>query len=347
MNKINYSRIIALLAFIALAGFSCFWTAESLFIWQPSITIYGAWMLAIVFYIVASICFGKILKAFDKNEDFYGKIGGRLGSLVIGFLGLTLFWGISFATNTHTLLYRASIENVITDDLNRTQSYLTDLKDNNVEIKKIEQKYQAKSDQVSAHIARLIAECEDPSNPGIGIRYNTILAELELVLGQPLQRVKTIGKTRAQLLITTEHYHRQAREILKVEKAKCNAEIRKVKATMNSKALANLMTNNDIALSDINRMEGINHDIIAAAVNDLDNSYSFIKSQSKYLEFKDNDREKYTKEESIPEAKKMLAINKVWRDFLTTDKFDDHGFIWWIAVALMVDLAAFIFFNKI
>ena len=114
MNKINYSRIIALLAFIALAGFSCFWTAESLFIWQPSITIYGAWMLAIVFYIVASICFGKILKAFDKNEDFYGKIGGRLGSLVIGFLGLTLFWGISFATNTHTLLWVLLRSSVIT-----------------------------------------------------------------------------------------------------------------------------------------------------------------------------------------------------------------------------------------
>ena len=347
MNKLNYSKIIALFAFIILAGFSCFWTAESLFIWQPSITIYGAWAFAICFDIIASICFGKMLKALDKNEDFYGKLGGRTGALLIGLLGLVLFWGASFATNTHTLLYRASIESVIIDDLNRTQGYLSDLRNNNVEIKKIEQKYQAKEDEVEALLKRLIAECTDPSNPGIGIRFNKILAELDIVLGKKIQRVKDNGRTRTQLLITIEHYAQQAREMLKVEKAKRNNEIAQLKKVMNSTVLANLMANNKIALSDIQNMEGINHDIIAAAVLDLENSYSYIKSNSKYIEFKEQDKEKYTKDGAIPEAQKMLAINVVWKDFLSTDKYDAHGFAWWIVIALMIDLAAFIFFNKV
>ena len=51
MKTLNFKRIISIVAFVALAGFSCFWTAESLFIWQPSITIVGAWLIAVVFYL--------------------------------------------------------------------------------------------------------------------------------------------------------------------------------------------------------------------------------------------------------------------------------------------------------
>ena len=149
MNRLNYLRIIAIIAFIALAGFSCFWTAESLYIWQPSITIYGAWMIAVIFFIVASICFSKILKALDKQSDYYGKLFGRTGAFLISFLGLIVFWlFVSLPTNTHTLLYRASIKNVITTDLNRTQGYLQGLKDNNVEIKKSTRNIRARMKQL-------------------------------------------------------------------------------------------------------------------------------------------------------------------------------------------------------
>ena len=54
MKKIDLTKIMSGLLFLALAGFSCFWTAESLFIWQPSITRVGAWLIAIIFYVVAS-----------------------------------------------------------------------------------------------------------------------------------------------------------------------------------------------------------------------------------------------------------------------------------------------------
>ena len=139
MRTVNFKQIIAIIAFLALAGFSCFWTAESLFIWQPSITLVGAWLIAIVFYIVASICFSLFLKSFDRNTWFQpGLFSSRAGHLVWGFLGILLFWiMVSLPTNTHTLLYRASIKNVVTSDLNRTLGYLQELKDNNVEINKV------------------------------------------------------------------------------------------------------------------------------------------------------------------------------------------------------------------
>lgn len=352
MNRLNYLRIIAIIAFIALAGFSCFWTAESLYIWQPSITIYGAWMIAVIFFIVASICFSKILKALDKQSDYYGKLFGRTGAFLISFLGLIVFWlFVSLPTNTHTLLYRASIKNVITTDLNRTQGYLQGLKDNNVEIKKINQKYKSKNEAVDALILRLIAEIDNPSAIGIGNRFETILVELDRTLSTDvnnptkIQRVTNVGKTRTQWLTTINYYQAQAYEQLKLYRASCDKEISDIKATMGSKELESLIANNKLALKDITNMKGVDNDIIQAAIEDLNNGYAYIKANSQYINFKDSDKDLYTRDGAMPEAKAMLSVPDVWKDYLTTDKYRGHGFIWWVLIALLVDISGFIFFN--
>ncbi len=352
MNKINFFRIFAFLAFITLAGFSCFWTAESLFIWQPSITIYGAWLIAIVFFVVASICFGKLLKSLDKNEDFYGKLFGRTGALLLALVGLVVFWlVVSLPTNTHTLLYRASIKNVITADLNRTQGYLQGLKDNNVAIKAIDQKYKSKNEAVDALIARLVAEIDHPGFEGIGHRFETILVELDRVLSVDannpvkINRVENVGKSKTQWLATINYYQRQAYDQLRLYRATCDKEINEVKTTMESKALDKLIKNNKSALSDIRNMKGVNNEIVQAAINDLIDDYAYIKSNAQYINFKDGDKERYTREGAMPEAKEMLSVPDVWKDYLTTDKYNGHGFIWWVLIALLVDLAGFIFYN--
>lgn len=352
MRSLNITKIIAILAFLGLAGFSCFWTAESLYIWQPSITIYGAWMIAVIFFIVASICFGNLLKSLDRQEDFYGKLFGRTGAFFLAFFGLMVFWlCVSLPTNTHTLLYRASIRNIITSDLNRTQGYLQGLKDNNVEIKKINQKYKSKNEAVDAHILRLIAEIDNPSAIGIGNRFETVLVELDRTLSTDvnnptkLQRVANVGKTRSQWLTTINYYQSQAYEQLKLYRASCDKEIAAIKATMGSKELEGLIANNKLALKDITNMKGVDNDIIQAAIEDLNNGYAYIKANSQYINFKEGDKELYTRDGAMPEAKEMLSVPDVWKDYLTTDKYAGHGFIWWVLIALLVDISGFIFFN--
>lgn len=352
MNQLNVLKISAIVAFMALAGFSCFWTAESLYIWQPSITIYGAWIVAVVFYLVASICFGKMLKSLDKHEDYYGKLFGRVGALLLSLTGLIFFWIIvSLPTNTHTLLYRASVTPTILADLNRTQGYLQALKDNNVEINKIEQKYKSKSANVHAVLKKMEAEIQTPDLPGIGNRFNTLVLELERALSADLQnpvklvRVPKPGSNYRQWLTTVEFYQKQAYDQLKVYRAQCDKEISGVKSAMQSKPLENLIHNNEVALSDINRMEGVSNNIIQAALKDLDNSYAYIKKNSEYIEFKPGDKEQYTRDGATVESRAMLSVPGVWRDYLTTDKFKDHGFEWWVLIALLVDVAAFVFFN--
>lgn len=337
---------------MGLAGFSCFWTAESLFIWQPSITIYGAWLIAVVFYIVASICFSKLLKSLDKQADFYGKLFGRTGAFLLSIVGLIVFWlCVSLPTNTHTLLYRASIKNVIMTDLNRTQGYLQSLEDNNVEIERINQRYNSKSEAVDALILRLLAEIDNPSAIGIGDRFNTILVELDRTLSTDsnnpvkLQRVAKVGNTRTQWLATVNYYQKQAYEQLALYRSSCDKEIAAIKATMGSKELERLIANNKIALKDIANMKGVDNVIIQEAVNDLTSGYAYIYANSQYVNFKNGDKELYTREGAIPEAKVMLSVPDVWKDFLTTDKYDGHGFIWWVLIALLVDIAGFIFFH--
>ena len=358
MKNLNWKKIILIVAYLALAGFSCFWTAESLFIWQPSITIYGAWLIAIAFYAVASISFVMLMKALEKNEYFKpGLFSSRGGHLFLGIVGLLIFWlMISLPTNTHTLLYRASIKEVIKTDLTRTQGYLLGLKENNLAIKKIDSQYNGKKEAVDAIIARLIAEVRNPSAVGIGHRFETILLELDGILfegsknGQRIQRVANVGNTPSQWIATVNHYQTQAYEQLKLYRAVCDEKINEIKRRMKSPELNALIKNFDAALYDINKMEGIDNRIIATATNDLANGYSFIKTNSEYIQFKDNDKNRYMREGAIPEAKEMLSVPDVWKDFLTTDKYNGHGFIWWVFVALLVDLAAFIFaykaFNK-
>lgn len=353
MRNLNFSKLFCILAFIGLAGFSCFWTAESLYIWQPSITLAGAWLIAVVFYVVASLCFSRFIKGFEKYGDFgQGLFASRGGHLFFGLTGLLIFWlMVSLPTNTHTLLYRASIKEIIKSDLTRTQGYLQGLKDNNVEIKKIENKYRSKKDAVDAIILRLIAEIDNPSAVGIGHRFETILVELDRTLfegdkgDKKIQRVAQVGITRTQWLTAINYYQSQAYEQLKLYRAKCDKEIEEIKRTMGSDELKGLIDNCKIALADINKMDGIDNEIIKAATDDLANGYSYIKANSQYIVFKDKDKTRYTRDGAMPEAKEMLSVPDVWKDFITTDKYSGHGFIWWVFIALLVDLAGFVFFN--
>lgn len=350
----NYKRFIYALFFLGLAGFSCFWTAESLFIWQPSLTRVGAWLIAIAFYLVASLCFSKMLTAFDRNADFWGKFGGRGGQMAIGILGVIIFWlMVSLPTNTHTLLYRASIRPIITADIHRTMGYLTDLRDNNIKIKEINDQYYAKERAANALILRLEAEIDHPGNEGIGHRFETILVELDRVLfdgetgNKKIQRVANVGTTKTQWLTAINYYQRQAQEQLIKYRALCDKKIEDIRRAMNSETLADRINRLEVALSDIDNMQGINYDIIAAAEKDLELAYAYIKTNSEYLQFKPEDVDRYTREGVLPETEEMKSVPDVWVDYLTTDKYKGHGFIWWVIIALLVDLSAFIFFDKL
>lgn len=340
----NAKRILSAVAFLSLAVFSCYWTAESLFIWQPSITRVGAWLIAIVFYVVASICFSSLVKVFDPNVHFgEGLFKSRGGHIAFGLLGLVVFWLLfSLPTNTHTLLYRASIRNALTNDLVRTDGYLQAMTDNNAVIDSINRSHKAKQKFVNDQFSLLDREETDKTNWGQGRKYDKLVQDLEEGLGAPIHQThKSMGNT-----ANRRYIHQQALDILNRDRERCDKEIAEILGLIDIDLINNLRERLSIAMQDVYNMKGTNNDIIRAAVHDLEDSYSHIKKNSKYISFKNEiERDIYTREGAKPESETMLSVPDVWRDVLTTDKYRGHGFIWWVLLALLVDLAAFIFFD--
>lgn len=352
MRSLNYTKLISIIAFVSLAGFSCFWTAESLYIWFPNLTLFGSWLVAVVFYIVASICFTLLLKSLDRQVSFYGRLGGRNGAMLLGFFGLLIFWlCVSLPTNTHTLLYRGSIKNVLENDLARTQGYLDELKHNNTAIEKVNLKYSIKEKKVNSIIDRMRYEVVRPSAEGIGPRFNSLVIELNAALSEDtgikvnIQEQPT-QNTESGWVKVIEYYQSQAYSQLQLYRKACDEDIKKIQAAMDSKKLEDYMTDTEKALKNVKNMNGINDRVIDDAVKVLNTDYGYIKAHSQYITFKDKDKELYTRPVPVAEAQVMRSVPEVWKDYFTERKYSfDNGFIWWVLIALLVDISAFVFFN--
>lgn len=355
MRNLQVKTLFYWFAFIVLGFFSCYWTSDSLYVWQPALGKIGSWLLAILFYVMASLSFSMILKAFDRNYDFYGKFLGRGASMLFGFLGLLLFWLVcSMPTNSHTLLYNAEVRNTLSEDLTTTIGYLDALEKNNTAIKNINAEYDSKQTQVQILFERMLAEMEDPSNKGIGIRFRTLVAELNTILagidvnsdGKPaIQEAKSPGSTPTQWLATLYQYKAQADRVMVIYRNLCNEKIAAVRKNMNSERLHTLLADCRTAQKDIENMDGVNNAVIKEAVKDLTDAYSHIRDNADYLTFKSpEDKDRYCRENAHPKVKALQVVPEVWKDFLTTKRYDGHGFIWWVLISVLVDIAGFIFY---
>lgn len=355
MKQFQFKQLFYWFAFLILGFFSCYWTADSLSIWQPALGIAGSWLIAILFYVMASLSFSLVLNALNRSYDFYGKFLGRGASLFVGLIGLILFWLVcSMPTNTHTLLYNADVRTTISDDLSATLKYLRSLEKNNTAINKINAKYESKETEVNAIFVRMLAEMKDPGNKGIGQRFRTLVAELNTALspinpnannGASIQEVKNPGSNPTQWLATYYQYKSQADAILKIYRTSCDAEITQVRRAMDNKRLKNLIADCETATKDIDRMESVNNTVIKEAVKDLTDSYAYIGANAKYLTFESSeDSVTYCAPNAQPRVKSLQVVPSVWYDFITTNRYDGHGFIWWVLISLLVDIAGFIFF---
>lgn len=355
MKQLQFKKLFYWFAFLVLGFFSCYWTSESLYIWQPALGQAGSWLVAILFYVMASLSFSLVLNALSRSYDFYGKFLGRGASLFVGIIGLILFWLVcSMPTNTHTLLYNAEVRTVVSDDLQSTLKYLRALEKNNTAINQINAKYESKETEVNAIFVRMLAELKDPSNKGIGRRFRLLVAELNNTLsninpnagsGGSIQEVKDPGSTPAQWLATYYQYQTQANAILKIYRSVCDAEIKKIRESMGDDRLKKLIADCETATKENDSIDNVNHHIINAAIKDLTDAYTYIGSKSKYLTFDSKeDSINYCSENAQPKVKALQVVPTVWNDFIYTDRYNGHGFIWWVLISILVDIAGFIFF---
>lgn len=88
-----------------------------------------------------------------------------------------------------------------------------------------------------------------------------------------------------------------------------------------------------------------NADDIKSICDRLNESYATIRTYKQFVDFKDEtDQIAYTAPNAVTKVKRMISVFSVWEDFLA-GKYEGHGFFFWVLISILVDVAAFIFFD--
>ena len=346
MGQNNFLKIFSICAFVAFAAVSCWATAESLHLLLPSLPLVLSWIITIGFFVIAS--FGSKLIVDSLNQNIYMEKRGL--SLIGGIILLLVFWLIcSMPTNTHTFFYRNCITDVTLDDLKNTEGYLNDIRDNTFVEEKFRLQCADLESKVNAKLEDLRLEIDGPDR-GDGPKAQAILVEISELLkcatitkidgptATKQQRTNLVNAYRDKILAQVQKreaaIYLQLVDAKKVDQAKkdAGADIKKVQ---NAIVGLNEMRNNGVQdEATINTANGI-----------LKGAYSTVKNYSDMVVFKsDADKEAYTADNQVTKTTRLLSVIDTWIDFIG-GKFDGRGFIFWVIISILVDVAAFVFFD--
>lgn len=77
----------------------------------------------------------------------------------------------------------------------------------------------------------------------------------------------------------------------------------------------------------------------------LNEAYSLISENRDFVTFKnDEDKQLYTADKSETKINRLISVIDVWIDFIH-GKFTGTRMIFWVIISILIDIAAFIFFD--
>ena len=344
MNENKFLKIFAILAFLAFAAVSCWATSESLHLLLSSWPVVMCWVVTIGFFFIAS--WGTKMIVDSLNQKIYlEKRGMRLiGGLVI----ILVFWlACSMPTNTHTFFYRSVINDKVTTDISTTEGYLVQIRDNTVTETKIQMKCAELKNKVDIKLGELKAEIENEANPGGGTKSKEILRGFADLLGvakiEPLSYKGTSVQDRQRLYdaYRTKIYILLESRLMNIVKeltpANNNHQVQAAKDYKNLELLKKYIEDGTLDLNDANDIKTV--------CDKLNAAYSTIRTYQQFVDFKDEtDQKAYTSPNAVTKVKRMISVFDVWEDFLKGE-YAGHGFFFWVLISILVDVAAFLFFD--
>lgn len=345
MNENKYKKLSCILLYLAFAGVSCWATAESLHLLMSGFPIVMCWIVTIGFFIVASI--GTKLIVDSLNKNLY--IEKRNLKLSMGLLIVLFFWLVcSMPTNTHTFFYRQVVADVTTADLATTKNYLTDIRDNKKSLNDYQMDVEKITRQVNSKLIDLEAEIDNPSNIGDGPKAKEILYEISQLL-----RCKPIATLSGTATTPQQRQARKAayRTIVQNQLESYIADLAKSadgRTSGDSKLAANSIkqiAQMQNVITDMKNQGCVDNDKIMQSDVVMQNGYAIIKNNSSAVNFQGQDEQVYNADPLVTKTHRLLSVFDVWKDWLTTDKYDGHGFIFWVILSILVDVGAFIFFD--
>lgn len=344
MNDNKFLKIFGILAFIAFAAVSCWATAESLHLLLSSWPVAMCWVVTIGFFFIAS--WGTKMIVDSLNQKIYlEKRGMRLfGGIII----LLIFWlACSMPTNTHTFFYRSVINDKVTSDIATTEGYLVQIRDNVTTDTRIQIRLAELEKKVEVKLGELKAEIFNDLNHGDGPKAKEILKQFAEIFGvakveplsgtctsvQDCQRRYDAYRTKMYILMDAKKLN----IIKEMTPPNNNHQKQAEKDYKNLELIKKYIDNGTLDLNDANDIKTI--------CDKLNAGYATIRTYKQFVDFKDEtDQAAYTSPNAVTKVKRMISVFNVWEDFLN-GKYAGHGFFFWVLISILVDVAAFIFFD--
>ena len=332
----------SLLAYLILAGISCWATEKSLHMLLPSgwpeILVWG---ITIAFFIVASI--GSWLIVYTLSS--YDFIDNRKLKLCGGVLLMFFFWLImSMPTNTHTFFYNDKIGSVVTEDISKTNKYLQQLVDkgsgNSIPLDSIGKEI---FDKVEKQRRLIVAEFngDGPTGKrGNGIQIGVYLEEINKILNSTIQQDPRYNSTDVTIL---NSYHAQ---INAAESSALKPHTITEETIGNAKDAKEMLTAMQDSIENDLQVGSLSEAKIKQVQKLLETGYTIISNNKAFVDFdaNTNDKEVYTNPKHETRTKRMASVIDVFFIDFMQGKYP-ASFWYYILLSLLVDIAAFIFFD--
>ena len=338
----TFKTVGCLIAFILLAGISCWATEQSLHLLLPTgwpeILVWG---ITIAFFCVASWGTKLIVDSLTSN-DF---IENRNSKLVGGIVLVVLFWIImSMPTNTHTFFYNDKIGSVITKDIATTNAYLTQIIDKGTASTKVLDdegiRLQEQIEDLRAHIVRQFYGEEPPYKKGNGPLIGDYLKQINIVLRSNIIQDPNYNSADPAIL---NRYQVEINKALDDALKTHTITAQSIKAASDQRRRLSALSDsiqNHIAVGHLSENE------IKQCEKELNDGYATIEANKIFLDFdpESDDEKVYTQENAETRTKRMASVIDVFFVDFLQGKYP-ASFWYYVILSILVDVAAFIFFD--
>lgn len=354
-NRSFLSFFLPFLAFIIFGGISCWATSESLFLsflGGAAIPKIVFWVIVVGFYIVTSLGTKWIIDSF--NTQAY--VSHRRLKLIGGLLIVIAFWVlVSLPTNAHTFLYKRSAKTVAQRELKWQEKQLDVITDVDAYEAKLMADINQQETEINQLKQTLLDEITHPDRPDFGEKSEKILQQIEAKLGLKIgsiPRTKKANNSEQEMNRLTKHYSNaiDAQKEVFLDKLKKDITVLIGNYKKSVADAKDALKYNRAAYKALNAEDEVQEDVLREARKQINHDYNIIDVHK--VEGAESSRDKYINvEKGMPSNRLTNVVEVVYKDYFSGDlskKYDmpeTKGMIYFILLSLMIDIAAFLFFN--
>lgn len=354
-NRSFLSFILPFLAFVIFGAISCWATSESLFLsflGGAAIPKIVFWVIVVGFYVVTSLGTKWIIDSF--NTQTY--VSHRRLKLVGGLLIVIAFWLlVSLPTNAHTFLYKRSAKTVAQRELKWQEKQMEVITDVGAYSAKLYADINEQVAKINGKKIELVGEITHPDRPGFMEKSERILQEIESAMGLKIgsiPRTPMANASEREINRLTKHYSNAIDEQISVYESKLTKDVLVLIANFENsiKDAEDALKFNRAAYKALNADDEVQEEVLREARKQINHCYNIIDVHK--IEGAESSRDKYIDgEKGMPSNRLTNVVEVVYKDYLNGDlseKYDmpeTKGMIYFILLSLMIDIAAFLFFN--